>query len=63
MKFPVKSGAVYADGFKLDNHLHLGGEMTHKLGTADIVGALYMRGLWRNAFGSDWFAIGDIFLG
>eukprot|EP00794_Sanderia_malayensis_P009954 gene9954-10974_t len=60
VKFPVNSGEIYADGFKLDNYLAVGGDIVHKLGTVDTTARLYMRGMWRNAFGADWFAIGDI---
>ena len=43
--------------------LRLGGQIKHKLGSKDIEGQLFMRGMWRNAFGSDWFAIGNINIG
>ena len=63
VKFPVKSGDVYADGFKVENFLHVGGMITHELGTSDVVGKLYMKGVWRKAFGVKWLAFGNIHLG
>ena len=63
VKFPVKSGEIYSDGFKLDNYLFLGGQITHKIGSTDVQGILYMRGMWRKAFGVKWLAIGNIILG
>ena len=63
VKFPVNSGEIYSDGFKLDNYLFLGGQITHKLGSSDVVGQLFMRGMWRKAFGVKWLAIGNINLG
>ena len=63
VKFPVNSGEIYSDGFKLDNYLFLGGQITHKLGSSDVEGTLYMRGMWRKAFGVKWLAIGNIILG
>ena len=51
------------DGLVVKAELRLGGQFKHKLGSKGIDIQLFMRGMWRNAFGSDWFAIGNINVG
>ncbi|MCP4298539.1 MAG: hypothetical protein GY786_23375 [Proteobacteria bacterium] len=63
IKIPVTGGEIIVDGMPVESELRLGGKIDHQLGTLDIGGQLFMRGMWRNAFGSDWFSIGNINIG
>eukprot|EP00795_Rhopilema_esculentum_P012584 gene12584-3284_t len=63
IKIPINQGEIIVDGIAVENELRLGGQVKHTLGKSDIEGQLFMRGMWRNAFGSDWFAIGNINIG
>lgn len=61
---PINSGKIIVDGLVVKSELRLGGVFQHKIGTklTSIDVKLFMRGMWRNAFGSNWFAIGNIYL-
>lgn len=63
IKIPINSGEIIVDGLAVKAELRLGGQVKHTLGKNDIEGQLFMRGMWRNAFGSNWFAIGNINIG
>ena len=63
VKIPVKGGDIIVDGMRVKSSLILGGKIEHKLGTNDVEGTLYMRGMWRKAFGVEWLALGNIMLG
>ena len=43
--------------------IHVGGKIEYDTLKVTIGGALYMRGMWRKAFGVKWLAIGNIVLG
>ena len=60
---PVNSGQVVVDGVTTKKELFLGGKISHEIGTSKVTGSLYMRGLWRQAFGVKWLAFGNIHLG
>ena len=60
IKIPVNGGEIIVDGMKVKNELRLGGQLKHQLGKNEIEGQLFMRGMWRKAFGVSWLAIGNI---
>ena len=60
---PVSSGSVMVDGVQSKSELFLGGKVSHELGTTKATGSLYMRGMWREAFGVKWLNLGNIHLG
>ena len=63
IKIPVNEGEIIVDGLKVKNELRLGGQAKHTIGKSDIEGQLFMRGMWRKAFGVSWLAIGNINIG
>lgn len=64
VKIPVNKGEVIRDGIKSPAPaIHVGGMIEYDFGTQVIGGALYMKGLWRKAFGIKWLSIGFIVLG
>ena len=62
LAIPVYTGSVFVDGV-VKKELYLGGLVSHEIGTTKVTGSLYMRGLWRQAFGVKWLAFGNIHLG
>ena len=64
-KIAVNKGIVVdRDGIKMPAPaIHVGGIIEYEIQKQVIGGALYMAGLWRQAFGLKWLAIGEIVLG
>uniref|UniRef100_A0A7M5WWB1 Hemicentin-1 n=2 Tax=Clytia hemisphaerica TaxID=252671 RepID=A0A7M5WWB1_9CNID len=62
-QIPVNTGHVMLDGIKRKAQLNFGGLIDHEIGTSAVSGALYMRGVWKEAFGVDWLSFGNINLG
>ena len=60
IKIPINGGEIIVDGLVVKNELRLGGQLKHTIGKTDIDGQLFMRGMWRKAFGVSWLAIGNI---
>ena len=51
------------DGLVVKSEFRLGGQFKHKFGLesgTETEVQVFMRGMWRNAYGADWFAIGNI---
>ena len=63
IKIPINEGEIIVDGLVVKNELRLGGQLKHKIGKVNIEGQLFMRGMWRKAFGVSWLAIGNINIG
>ena len=65
VKIAVNKGIVVdRDGIKSPAPaIHVGGIIEWEITKNIIGGALYMSGLWRQAFGIKWLAIGEIVLG
>ena len=65
VKIPVNKGIVVdRDGIQVPAPaIKVGGIITYAFSDNVISGTLYMAGLWRQAFGLKWLAIGDILLG
>ena len=65
VKIPVNKGIVVdRDGIKSPAQaIKVGGIIKYAFKDNTISGTLYMSGLWRQAFGLEWLAIGDILLG
>ncbi|CAB3978528.1 sushi, von Willebrand factor type A, EGF and pentraxin domain-containing 1-like [Paramuricea clavata] len=65
VKIAVNKGIVVdRDGIKSPAPaIHVGGIIEWEITKNTIGGALYMSGLWRQAFGIKWLAIGEIVLG
>ena len=51
------------DGVKVPGSLSFGGSVSYKIGTTKVTGSLYMKGLWRKAFGLKFLNLGNINLG
>ena len=62
---PVNKGIVVdRDGIESPAPaIKVGGIIQYGFKDNTISGTLYMNGLWRQAFGLKWLAIGDILLG
>ena len=59
-----KGIVVDRDGIKTPAPaINVGGIIEWEISANTIGGALYMSGLWREAFGLKWLAIGEIVLG
>ena len=65
VKIPVNKGIVVnPDGIEYPAQaIKVGGIIQYAIKDNTISGTLYMAGLWRQAFGLKWLAIGDILLG
>ncbi len=65
VKIPVNKGIIVdRDGIKTPAPaIHVGGLIEYEIQKQVIGGALYMSGMWRQAFGVKWLAIGEIVLG
>jgi len=60
VQIPINVGQIIVDGIEAKRYLVLGGAISHKIGTPDTTGVLYMRGRWYQAFGLKWLNLANI---